>query len=143
MKRWNGRLTSRLTSNDEIDQILSRDDEILPSSGFAVSVMEAVRREAAAPPPIPFPWMRALPGMVVGGFALVLALVAGVGAVIQSAGASATPQVSAASPSVLGSIFQGSVQQGSIERAAIWTLVALTGAFLSIRLSMRLASGGL
>ena len=34
---------------DEINRILSREDEILPSSGFAVSVMDAVRREAAAP----------------------------------------------------------------------------------------------
>jgi hypothetical protein len=36
---------------DEIDRILSRQDEIVPSSGFAASVMEAVRREAAVPPP--------------------------------------------------------------------------------------------
>lgn len=49
--------------NDEFDRIM-RQEEILPSSGFAASVMEAVRREAAAPPPIPFPWKRALPGVV-------------------------------------------------------------------------------
>ena len=41
--------------NDEFDRIMS-EEEILPSSGFAASVMEAVRREAVAPPPIPFPW---------------------------------------------------------------------------------------
>jgi len=29
------------------------------------SVMERVREEAAAPPPIPFPWKRAVPGFVV------------------------------------------------------------------------------
>ena len=52
---------------DEMDRILSGEDEILPSSGFTVSVMDAVRREAAAPPPIPFPWKRALPGLVLGG----------------------------------------------------------------------------
>jgi hypothetical protein len=49
--------------NDEFDRIMS-EEEILPSSGFAASVMDAVRREAAAPPPIPFPWKRALPGAV-------------------------------------------------------------------------------
>jgi len=31
--------------------------------GFLASVMDRVREEAAAPPPIPFPWKRALPGM--------------------------------------------------------------------------------
>ncbi len=65
------RLIGRLMGNDEgeINRILSREDEILPSSGFTVSVMDAVRREAAAPPPIPFPWKRALPGLVAAGFA--------------------------------------------------------------------------
>ena len=48
MKRLNGRLSG--DDAGEIDRILSREDEILPSSGFAVSVMDAVRREAAAPP---------------------------------------------------------------------------------------------
>ena len=32
--------------DSEIDRLLSRNDEILPSSGFTVSVMDAVRREA-------------------------------------------------------------------------------------------------
>ena len=45
--------------------------------------MDAVRREAAAPPPIPFPWKRALPGLVVAGFALALVLVAVVVAIAQ------------------------------------------------------------
>jgi hypothetical protein len=39
-------------------------DDIVPSSGFTASVMEAVMREATAPPPIPFPWKRALPGLL-------------------------------------------------------------------------------
>jgi hypothetical protein len=49
---------------DEIDQILSQQEEILPSSGFSASVMDAIRQEAATPAPIPFPWSRALPGIV-------------------------------------------------------------------------------
>ena len=56
--------------NDEFDRIMS-EEEILPSSGFAVSVMEAVRREAAAPPPIPFPWKRALPGALFAAATLI------------------------------------------------------------------------
>jgi hypothetical protein len=49
---------------DPIDHILSTDGELVPSSGFLASVMDRVREEAAAPPPIPFPWKRFLPGML-------------------------------------------------------------------------------
>ena len=72
------RLIERLIENDEIDRALSREDDILPSSGFAASVMDAVRREVAAPPPIPFPWKRALPGLVVAGVVLAVVLLAGI-----------------------------------------------------------------
>ena len=41
--------------DDEIDRILSSEEGIVPSSGFTVSVMEEVMREASTPPPIPFP----------------------------------------------------------------------------------------
>jgi hypothetical protein len=127
-----------LTEHDEaeINSILSREDEILPSSGFAVSVMDAVRRDAAAPPPIPFPWKRALPGLVVGGFALALVLVAGIMAVAQ-AGKATAPQFSVSSPSVAPSLFHG----GGIESAVTWTLLALLVAFVSVKLSVRLTSG--
>jgi hypothetical protein len=121
--------------HDEIDHILSREDEILPSSGFAVSVMDAVRREAAAPPPIPFPWKRALPGLVVAGFALVLVLVAGVVAIVQLGRASTTAQFSMSLPSLLPPIFQR-----NLEYAASWTVLALLVTFVSVKLSMRLAS---
>jgi hypothetical protein len=128
-----GRLIRRLIGDEEIDRILSREDEILPSSGFAVSVMDAVRREAAAPPPIPFPWKRALPGLVVAGFALALVLVAMVVAIARRA--SFTPEFSMPSPSVMPAIFHG-----GIESAAIWTALALLVAFVSVKFSMRLAS---
>ncbi len=49
---------------DAIDNVLSKEEEIVPSSGFLASVMDRVREEALAPPPIPFPWMRFLPGLV-------------------------------------------------------------------------------
>lgn len=51
------------------------DDSLEPSSGFAGSVMAAVRAQAAAPPPIPFPWRRALPGILAASAALALLLV--------------------------------------------------------------------
>ncbi|MGB9205500.1 MAG: hypothetical protein WCB94_16200 [Terriglobales bacterium] len=128
----------RLIQHDEneIDSILSRADEILPSSGFAVSVMDAVRREAAAPPPIPFPWKRALPGLVIGGLALALVLVAGAVAITQLGRASTTAQFSTFLPSLMPTLFHG-----GIESAAIWTAMALLMTLVSVKLSMRLASG--
>lgn len=121
---------------DEMNRILSGADEILPSSGFAVSVMEAVRREAAAPPPIPFPWMRALPGLVVGGLALMLVLVAGVVAIARLGRVATTAQFSMRLPSVMPPIFHG-----GMESAASWTVLALLAALVSVRLSMRMATG--
>jgi hypothetical protein len=54
----------------KIDEILAGEEELIPSSGFLASVMERIEDEAAAPPPIPFPWKRAVPGMILaaGGF---------------------------------------------------------------------------
>ena len=54
----------------ELDHILLREREIVPSARFTVSVMDAVRSEAAAPSPIPFPWVRALPGLAAGAIAI-------------------------------------------------------------------------
>jgi len=61
--------------SDDIDRVLSTEDSIVPSSGFAASVMEAVRRDAETPSPIPFPWKRALPGLVSFVGALIILLV--------------------------------------------------------------------
>ena len=77
---------------DQMDRILAAEEALVPSSGFLASVMERVREEAAAPPPIPFPWKRALPGIVFaagvlgwGGFELVRMGLATVSAVPLSA----------------------------------------------------------
>jgi hypothetical protein len=53
------------SENDvQLDRILSAEEELLPGSGFLSSVMERVEEEAAAPPPIPFPWQRVLSGLL-------------------------------------------------------------------------------
>jgi hypothetical protein len=52
-------------TNERIDEILATEQELAPTSGFLSSVMERVREEAAAPPPIAFPWKRFVPGMLV------------------------------------------------------------------------------
>lgn len=49
---------------DKLDTILATEEELLPSSGFLASVMEQVREEAVVPAPIPFPWKRVLPGIL-------------------------------------------------------------------------------
>jgi hypothetical protein len=49
---------------DAIEGILAAREEIVPSSGFLAGVMEHVREEAAMPQPIPFPWKRAIPGIL-------------------------------------------------------------------------------
>jgi hypothetical protein len=48
----------------KIEAILASEEELIPSSGFLASVMERVQEEAVAPPPIPFPWKRAIPGVL-------------------------------------------------------------------------------
>jgi hypothetical protein len=126
----------RVIEHNEVDRILSRGDEIVPSSGFAISVMDAVRREAAAPPPIPFPWKRALPGLVAAAFTLALVLVSAILAIAHLGAAPATTQFSISWPSLLMRTFQRSV--GSVVN---WTLFALLVTFVSVKLSMRLASG--
>jgi hypothetical protein len=136
MKRLLGRSISN--EEDEMNRILSRENEILPSSGFAVSVMDAVRREAVAPPPIPFPWKRALPGLLAGGFALALVLVAGVVAIVQWGRAATAPQLSMSLPSLLTPILGW---QRNLAGAASWTVLALLVTLVSVKLSMRLASG--
>ena len=49
---------------DAIDRILATDEEITPSSGFMAAAMERVREAAEMIEPIPFPWRRAIPGIV-------------------------------------------------------------------------------
>jgi hypothetical protein len=60
---------------DKLDRILL-EDGLHPSSGFAASVMDAIHQETLAPTPItfspiPFPWLRAVPGFL----ALLVALI--------------------------------------------------------------------
>ncbi|HLY41291.1 MAG TPA: hypothetical protein VKR52_08755 [Terracidiphilus sp.] len=55
---------------DKLDEILATEDEMVPSSGFAAAVLQKICDEAATPAPIPFPWKRALPGMVLAAAAM-------------------------------------------------------------------------
>jgi hypothetical protein len=119
-------------TNDDLDQILSREEEILPSAGFSARVMDAVRSEAAAPPPIPFPWKRALPGLVAVGLALGAVLV-GFAEVVRAALATppAAMQTPAIQPLLHATLHAGVVQIG------LALLVSLAALKLSMRLTAR------
>lgn len=123
-------------NHDELDRILSKQDDIQPSSGFAASVMDAVRNEAAAPPPIPFPWKRALPVLLFAALALVAVLVAGVAAVLQAGRETVAPELA----SSFWSMLQAQTR-GSVGNDVAWTIAALLVAFVSVKLSLHLASG--
>jgi len=58
--------TQQDPQDDELDRMLrthmnASNEQLTPSSGFTQSVMDAIREETTAPPPIPFPWKRLLP----------------------------------------------------------------------------------
>lgn len=110
-----------------IDNILATEEHLIPTSGFLASVMERVREEATAPPPIPFPWRRAIPGILLA-------------AVVFGGGAfefvhHALPAVRELSPTGphLSAAFDHSLEQ------AAWVALALGVSLLSWLLSKRLA----
>ena len=110
----------------DLDRILS-ETEILPSSGFAAAVMEAIRHEAAVPPPIPFPWKRALPGLVVAGVILGVVLVVGI--VQLSHGAATSPL-----PAAWGTALQ-SLGQATLKFGGPWVALALLASFACVKFS--------
>ncbi len=114
----------------EIDHILATEEELIPSSGFMASVMERVQEEAQMPAPIPFPWKRFIPGIVLasgvfgwGTFELIRAGLPALGSLPLSA-----PHLSTA-------------DLRSIESAG-WVALALGVSLISWLLSRRLAGRG-
>ncbi|MGB9489494.1 MAG: hypothetical protein WCA92_03405 [Terriglobales bacterium] len=129
--------------DDDIDRILFQQDEIVPSSGFAASVMDAVRREASAPPPIPFPWKRALPIVLLAAFALALALVVAGSAVFILHVATmqgAQSQTLSAAPISLPSL-SSLTFHGDPASIWVWLVISLVVAWALVKLSMRLSGG--
>jgi hypothetical protein len=113
---------------DHLDEILSSAEDLVPSPGFIKNVMAAVQEEAAAPPPIPFPWSRAVPGLAVGICTFVVFLVVAL-APSSNAPSQLVPGVS----SVLYTIVEAAK---AIE--AGWIVVALIFVVASMKFSMRL-----
>ena len=119
---------------NDINHALSGEEEIVPSSGFTASVMDAVRREAATPAPIPFPWKRALPGAVVLCVATLWVLFKGVMEMMQG-----TAEVPV--PNVL-SFSVASLLASPKAAAACWIVLALVLSLASVRLSTLLTRRG-
>lgn len=110
-----------------VDRILASDEELIPSSGFLASVMERVQEEARMPAPIPFPWKRAVPGIV---------LASGV------FGWGAVEFVRLAIPAARGMVFSmphfSAVVSRPLEQAG-WVALALGVSLVSWMLSRRIA----
>jgi hypothetical protein len=112
-----------------IDAALTKEEELVPSSGFLAATMERVREEAATPKPIPFPWLRALPGIV-----LVAGAICWLGYEVLRAVFSGAPE------SLSAQINWLSVTSPQLQDAG-WVAMALGIALISWLLSRRLAGG--
>lgn len=125
--------------DDELDRFLSTEQPIVPSANFARNVMDKVRTEAAAPPPIPFPWKRALPGLVL----CVAGLVAMCAAAFQRSGP--PPLREAPGPSIWTATWAGLATNlaGPLRAANAggvgWILLAFLLTYVSVKWSLRLA----
>jgi hypothetical protein len=104
---------------DNLDNILSNESELIPSSGFLVSVMERVEEESAAPPPIPFPWKRAIPGMIVAAGVLGWSGIEVVRYALQAA-----PTLALHAPTMPASLTQHMQQAGWIAVACVASLAS-------------------
>jgi hypothetical protein len=109
-------------NNDELDRILTAAEPLLPSSGFATSVMDRVREAAETPPPLPFPWRRFGLGLLL---LPVSAVVCGQGLIaLRAAGALQTALT------------------GALANAHVWlvlgtTLASVLGTYVLLALTLR------
>ncbi|HEX3942164.1 MAG TPA: hypothetical protein VHX11_11830 [Acidobacteriaceae bacterium] len=111
--------------NDRLNRAL--DGEIVPSSGFTSRVMASVGEDAGTPPPLAFPWRRALPAF---GCALILVLCAGL-RLLWELRYAAPPEANA--PAIhLALLAKTAAPLG-------WLAAALAIAWASVKLCLRLA----
>ena len=130
-------------NDNGLDRMLMDREEIVPSSGFVGSVMEAVQQEAAASapipfPPIPFPWKWALPGLIVS-VAMAIGMIARWFYSWTRAGHPAA-SIATASPMEMFSSLLPQVQIATSTVVALeWSALALLVSFAAAWLSMRIA----
>ena len=117
---------------DDLDRMLSSDGDIVPSSGFANSVMDAVRREAATPPAIPFPWKRALPGVIVSVVAFMSAIILGFNQLVAAINVAPLPAAF--------QIWLEAAMRSPLIAESGWIALAVLLTLVSVKLSMRFVS---
>lgn len=90
----------------ELERILSSEEPLVPSSGFTLSVMEAIHAAEAEPRQPRLPWWRLAAGMAacVGCAASFTALVGDLDPAIASALATAAPELGLAAAVVLATL---------------------------------------
>jgi hypothetical protein len=122
-------------NDDELNRALLDEDDIMPSSGFVSSVMESVYREATEPPPIPFPWKRALPGIVLSLTLMAVFLMSFLNfhsaAIVKWNSVPKDTQIEMAS-------WLSEFERAAIHSGAGWVLLALGLSFVTWKLSMML-----
>jgi hypothetical protein len=117
---------------DDLDRMLSSDGDIVPSSGFANSVMDAVRREAAAPPAIPFPWKRVLPGVIISVVAFMSAIILGFNQLVAAITVAPLPAAF--------QIWLEAAMRSPLIAESGWIALAVLLTLVSVNLSMRFVS---
>jgi hypothetical protein len=90
----------------ELDRILSSEEPLVPSSGFALSVMETIREAEAEPRHARLPWWRLAAGMAgcVGCAASFTAFVGSLDPAVASTLATVAPELSLAAAVVLATL---------------------------------------
>jgi hypothetical protein len=121
-------------NQEDLDRMLSRQENIVPSSGFVGRVMEVVECAASTPPPIPFPWKHALPGLA----AWLIPLVSFVYLAFAHFDASSTRSALARTAPMLAAIIEG---LKAVDGA--WIAVALLVSAASVFFSMRMVGARL
>ena len=113
---------------EEMDRVLARDAEgVRASPRLAVAVMTAVRHEAKTPPPIPFPWTRAAPGIVAALLLVVFAVASLVSAPSAEAPPSRAPVAIERVAEVTAKV-EDFVASWDARSATIWLVVATLSA---------------
>jgi hypothetical protein len=119
-------------NQEDLERMLSSEENIVCSSGFVANVMDAVERAASTPAPIPFPWKYVIPGLM----ASLIALVSFVSLAFGNFNVSSTgPAIPTLAP-----IPAGLVESLKAFDAA-WIAVALLVSATSVIFSMRIARG--
>ena len=128
-------------SNDDLDRLLDEHlsgatEQLEPSSGFVLSVMDSIQTQAAEPPPIPFPWRRALPAFVLAlcGMAMLVGLVLRGG----DSDAAAAPAHAQSMLSLLHSVVASAQLFTGSQATLCWVVVAACLSVAAIAASFRL-----